>query len=497
MISLGEPKATAIALVGAGVLMTLSVLFSRATARIGVPIPLIFLALGMLAGEEGLGGISFNDYGFTFRLGTVALVLILFDGGLNTPMSAIRMGVKPASMLATFGVAVTAALIAVPAHFFGFSWEEGFLLGAVVSSTDAAVVFSVLRNSGVNIKKSLLSVLEMESGLNDPMAVILTVALTQNLFHDKPVGWHTLLEVPLEIGVGAALGLGIGFGGRHLLSKARLPSGGLYPIMTLALACLAFGVPTLFHGSGFLAVYVTSVILGNGAIPYRSSLLHVHNSVAWFSQIVMFLLLGMLVFPSQLIEVAPAGLGIGLFLTFVARPLAVFLSLAPFRYALKDMTYISWVGLRGAVPIILATFPVLAHGEHAQRLFDVVFFVVVVNALVPGGTVPRVTRWLGLELKQPPPAPAVLEINATQLLAGDVMSFYIEPSTLASETPIADLPFPPASAVLLAVRGDELIAPKGHTVLKPGDHVYVFCRPKDKQLIQMMFGTDTKDLAEA
>ena len=197
MISLGEPKATAIALVGAGVLMTLSVLFSRATARIGVPIPLIFLALGMLAGEEGLGGISFNDYGFTFRLGTVALVLILFDGGLNTPMSAIRMGVKPASMLATFGVAVTAALVAVPAHFFGFSWEEGFLLGAVVSSTDAAVVFSVLRNSGVNIKKSLLSVLEMESGLNDPMAVILTVALTQNLFHDKPAGWHTLLEVPV------------------------------------------------------------------------------------------------------------------------------------------------------------------------------------------------------------------------------------------------------------------------------------------------------------
>jgi cell volume regulation protein A len=323
------------------------------------------------------------------------------------------------------------------------------------------------------------------------------VALTQNLFHDKPFGWLTVAEVPIEIAVGALFGAILGFGGRQLLVRARLAAGGLYPILTLALACLAFGVPTLFHGSGFLAVYIASVILGNGPIPYRSSLLHVHNSVAWFAQIVMFLLLGMLVFPSKLIDVAPAGLGIGLFLAFVARPAAVFVSLAPFRFPLRDMAYISWVGLRGAVPIILATVPVLAHGIQGQRLFDVVFFVVVVNSLVPGGTVPRVTRWLGLELKQPPPAPATLEINATQLLAGDVMSFYIEPSTLASETPIAELPFPPASAVLLAVRGDELIAPKGHTVLKPGDHVYVFCRPKDKQLIQMIFGSDTKEVEEA
>lgn len=493
MIALGEPTATAFVLVTAGVLMALSVLFSRAPGRIGVPIPLIFLTLGMLAGEEGIGGISFNDYGFTFRLGTVALVLILFDGGLNTPIPTVRQGIKPAILLATIGVAATAGLVAVAAHALGFSWPEGLLLGAMTSSTDAAVVFSVLRDSGVHIKKSLSATLEMESGLNDPMAVILTIALTRNLFGEQAIGWHTLLQIPLEIGVGTAFGFALGFVGRQLLMHARLAAGGLYPVLTLALASLAFGLPTLFHGSGFLAVYVASVILGNGQIPYRSSLMHVHNSVAWLAQIAMFLLLGMLVFPSQLIKVAPAGLAIGLFLALVARPLATVLCLGPFRYPMRDIAYISWVGLRGAVPIILATYPIMAQGLGAQQLFDVVFFVVVVNAFVPGGTVPRITRWLGLELKQPPPAPAVLEINATQLLAGDVMSFYIEPSTLACETPISDLPFPTGSAVLLAVRGQELLAPKGNTALKPGDHVYVFCRPKDKQLIQMMFGSDSRE----
>jgi cell volume regulation protein A len=490
MTAMGEPFATAVALVTAGALMTLSVLFSRAPARLGVPIPLIFLALGMLAGEEGLGGIGFDDYDATFRLGTVALVLILFDGGLNTPLKTVRQGLLPASLLATVGVGCTAALVAVIAHVLGFAWNESFLLGAVTSSTDAAVVFSVLRGSGVHIKKSLSATLELESGLNDPMAVILTMALTDALVSGKPLGLMTLLHVPMEIAIGLLMGLVIGTIGRQLVLHIRLAAGGLYPVLTLALAALAFGLPTLFHGSGFLTVYVASLILGNGAIPHRTSLLHVHNSVAWMAQIVMFLLLGILVVPSHVLQVAPIGLGIGLFLTFVARPLSVFLCLAPLRYQWRDIAYLSWVGLRGAVPIILATIPVMAHSAGAKHLFDVVFFVVVVNALVPGGTIPKVTRWLGLEVKHAPMAPAVLEMNTNQLLAGDVMSFYIEPSTLACETPISELPFPTGSAVLLTIRGDELIAPKGHTVLKAGDHVYVFCRPKDKQLIQMMFGSD-------
>jgi cell volume regulation protein A len=487
-----EPFSTAVALTTAGALMTLSVLFSRAPARLGVPIPLIFLSLGMLAGEEGLGGIVFDDYDATFRLGTVALVLILFDGGLNTPFKTVRQGLRPAAILATLGVGCTAALVALPAHLYGFGWTESLLLGAVVSSTDAAVVFSVLRDSGVHIKKSLSATLELESGLNDPMAVILTMALTQAMVSGEPLSVQTLLHVPQEIIIGGVMGVVIGTIGRQLVLHIKLAAGGLYPVLTLALAALAFGVPTLFHGSGFLTVYVTSLILGNGAIPHRTSLLHVHNSVAWMAQIVMFLLLGVLVVPSQLITVAPIGLGLGLFLTFIARPLSVFLCLAPQRYPMRDIAYLSWVGLRGAVPIILATIPVMAHSTGANHLFHVVFFVVVVNALVPGGTIPYVTRMLGLEVRHPPAAPAVLEMNTDQLLAGDVMSFYIEPSTLACETPISELPFPTGAAVLLAIRGQDLIAPKGNTVLKPGDHVYVFCRPKDKQLIQMMFGSDER-----
>lgn len=488
MVLRGEPSATALLLVTVGVLMALSVLCSRAPARLGIPIPLIFMTLGMLAGEEGIGGISFNDYELTFRLGTVALVLILFDGGLNTPFSTVKQGFVPAGLLATVGVGMTTVLLACGAHLLGFAWPEAFLLGAVTSSTDAAVVFSVLRDSGVHIAKRLSATLEMESGLNDPMAVILTVALTDALFRDTPFGWHTIWHIPLEIGVGALFGGAIGTIGRQLMVYTKLAAGGLYPVLTLALAALAFGLPTLFHGSGFLAVYVASLVLGNGAIPHRTSLLHVHNSVAWLSQIVMFLLLGVLVSPSHLLQVAPVGLGIGLFLSFIARPLAVYACLLPIGMPFREASYISWVGLRGAVPIILATVPVLAHGAGAEHLFDVVFFVVVVNALMPGATVPKVTRWLGLVLKHPPPAPAVLEMNTNTLLAGDVMSFYIEPSTLACETPISDLPFPTGAAVLLAVRGQDLIAPKGGTVLKAGDHVYIFCRPKDKQLLQMMFG---------
>lgn len=490
MPDFSEPVSTAVLLVKAGLLMALSVLFSRAPARWSIPVPLIFLALGMLAGDEGIGIISFDDYDTTFRLGSVALVLILFDGGLNTPLSTVRQGIGPAAMLATVGVGATTALIAVSAHALGFAWGEAFLLGAVTSSTDAAVVFSVLRGSGVHLAKRLGATLEMESGLNDPMAVILTMALTKSLNSHQPLSWHTLAHIPVEIAIGLAMGLAIGFVGRQLILHAKLAAGGLYPVLTLALAALAFGLPTLFHGSGFLTVYVTSVILGNGAIPHRTSLLHVHDSIAWLAQIVMFLLLGVLVTPSRLIEVAPVGLGIGLFVTFIARPVAVFLCLLPFRFPLREVTLLSWVGLRGAVPIILATFPVMAKLADAHHLFDVVFFVVVINALVPGGTVPGFTKFLGLQLKQPPPATAVLEMNTNQLLSGEVMSFYIEPSTLACATPISDLPFPTGAAVLLAVRGRDLIAPKGDTVLRPGDHVYVFCRPKDKQLIQMMFGSD-------
>src|SRR4051812_25606228 len=292
-----EPEATALLLTTCGLLLGISVIFSRASQRTGIPIALLFIVVGMLAGSEGLGHIAFDDYRFAFRVGGVALALILFDGGLNTPLATVRKAAAPAGLLATVGVAGTAVLVAAVAHALGLSWPEALLIGAVVSSTDAAAVFSVLRGSGTNLKRRVGTTLEVESGINDPVAVILTTALTHNLITAGRTSiWLMAGEAVVQMLVGGALGLAFGYGGRALLTRIRLPAGGLYPVLTLAIALLAFAVPTLLYGSGFLAVYVAGVVLGNGALPYRAGLLRVHDSLAWLSQVAMFLVLGLLAF---------------------------------------------------------------------------------------------------------------------------------------------------------------------------------------------------------
>ena len=489
-----EPVATAVLLATLGALLAISALLSRASQRFAVPIPLIFLGIGMLAGSEGIGGIAFDDYGAAFRLGTVALVLILFDGGLNTPLVLVRQVGGPAAVLATAGVIGTAGLVAIAAFMLGFPWPHAFLLGAVVSSTDAASVFAVLRGSGIHLKRRVGATLEVESGFNDPMAVILTVALTQNVLQPgSAIGWRLPVNLLIELTVGLVIGLAVGHGGRLLLTRFRLAAGGLYPAMTLALAFLAFGVPTVLHGSGFLAVYVAAVILGNGPLPYRAGLLRVHDALAWLSQIAMFLVLGLLVFPSRVIEVMGVGLALALLLGVVARPVVVAFCLLPFRYPIREAAYVGWVGLRGAVPIILATFPVLSGAPGAERIFDVVFFIVVVNAIVPGATVPWVTRWLGLGSQEPPAPQAVLEIESRQPLEGDLLSFYIDEALAVTGVPMSELPFPEGSAATLIIRGKEMLAPKGNTALLAGDHVYIFTRPEDRPLIQLMFGRPEGD----
>jgi cell volume regulation protein A len=484
-----EPLPTAFLLVVAGVLMLVSVLLSRASGRSGLPVAMLFLGIGMAAGSDGPGGIEFNDYSSAFRLGTVALVLILFDGGLNTPLTAVRAAIRPASVLATVGVVATAGFLGLAAHLlFDFSWPVALLLGAIVSSTDAAAVFAVLRGSGLHLKRRVGTTLELESGLNDPMAVILTVALTQNLARGEGLGWGLLLSAAVQMVVGGAMGLGIGWAGRLLIKRLRLQVAGLYPVMTLALAFLAFGLPTLFQGSGFLAVYAVGVLLGNETLRYRTGLLRVHDALAWLSQVAMFLVLGLLVFPGELLGVAGVGLGLSLFLAFVARPLAVLLCLLPFRFPAGEIVYTGWVGLRGAVPIILATYPVLAGAPGAKDIFNIVFFIVVVNGFIPGMTVPWVTRKLGLAANVPEPPKAVLEIASTQLLNGELSAFYIDTASASAGARISELPFPPESAAMLIVRGLELLAPKGDTVLQAGDHVYVFSRTEDLPFLRLMFG---------
>lgn len=489
-----EPFGIALILAAVGALLAISVIFSHASEWFGLPIVLIFLLIGVLAGSEGLGGIAFDDAQLAFRLGTAALVLILFDGGLNTRVADVRTAAAPAIVLATVGVLATATLVAAAAHVLGLPWPTALLIGAVVSSTDAAAVFSVLRGSGIRLKRRVGTTLEVESGINDPMAVILTVLLTEHLLAPENLSWWgTGYGVLLQFSLGVVFGVAGGFAGRELLSRGRLTAGGLYPVFTIGLAFLIFGLTTVANGSGFLAVYVAALILGDGRLPYRHGLLRVHDAIAWLSQVVMFLVLGLLVFPSRLLDVAGIGLLLALFLAFVARPLAVALCLVPFRFPAREVFYIGWVGLRGAVPIVLATYPLLAGVAGAEGIFYIVFFIVVSNAILPGASVARVTNRLGLRSSEPPPPRAVLEIQSAQPLNGEISSFYIEPALAVCGSAIADFPFPEGAAATLLVRDSELIAPRGDTVLQAGDHLYIFARSEDLPFIQLMFGRPEAD----
>ena len=485
---MSEFSTTALLLTIFGLLLVASAALSRGLERAGIPVALLFLALGMLAGEEGLGGIPFEDYRFSFVMGTIALVLIVFDGGFNTSFASIRQGLRPALLLATFGVLVTAALAALCARAIGLSWNEAVLLGAVVSSTDAATVFAVLRGGRLGLAPRVATTLELESGLNDAVAVLLTVGATHAIGTGEMPGVGVVWGVPLQLAIGGLVGAGLGYGGRWLLQNVRISTGGLYPVVTLGLALLSFGAATVIGGSGFLAVYVTAVVLGSGRIPYHAGLRRVHDAVAWLSQVAMFLMLGFLVFPSRLLSVAGPGLLLALLLALVARPLAVALCLLPFRYPAREVACIGWVGLRGAVPIILATYPVLSGVAQADRVFDIVFFVVVVNALVPGATIRWVTRWLKLDAPPQAVPHATLEITSTALFDGDLLSFCVDASVVVCDTPIRDVPFPEGASIALVVRGQELVAARGSTVLRAGDQVYVFCRPGDERIISLLFG---------
>ncbi len=484
-----EPAATAVLLATFGVLLVLAVVFSRVTERIPVPVALVFLLIGMVAGSRSLSLIDFNNFFAAFRIGTIALVLILFDGGMNTAMPALRRVIKPAGVLATFGVIGTALLVGVAGRVAGFSWPEALLIGAIVSSTDAAAVFSVLRGSSLHLKKRVGATLEVESGINDPMAFILTLILTQNLLvPGSLVLWQIPLDIVLQIAVGTATGFAIGRGGRWFISRIRVQAGGLYPAVTLALAFLAFGVPTLLHGSGFLSVYIAGLVLGDGELPYRNSLYRVHDAAAWLSQIVLFMLLGLLVAPQELLEAGWAGVGIALFLTFIARPVVVAFFLLPFKYQPREVAYISWVGLRGAVPIVLATYPVLVLAPGAAQIFLVVFFIVVLSAVLPGATVSWVARKLGLEKLEPPIAPALLAIESRQHLTGDLLHFYVDDDVAVHDVTIEDLALPETAAVTVVVRGNALVPAHPKTTILSGDHVYLIARPEDRGFIQLLFG---------
>lgn len=484
----------AILLAGFGLLLGVSVMFSRASVRTGLPMTLVFLSIGMLAGSQGIGGIAFDDYSKAFWLGSVALAFILFDGGLNTHWDVVRRVLPAGALLATVGVLATASLMAVGGRMLGLEWSESWLIGAIVSSTDAAAVFSVLKASGVNLKRRLGTTLELESGLNDPVAFILTgVVVALVGAPDSVNALSSTGAVVMELAVGLAGGVAIGLGARWVLRTFPLRPSGLVPAFTVAVASLAFGLPALLHGSGFLAVYVAGIALGAGAMPYRSSVLRVHDTLAWLSQIGMFLVLGLLAFPLRVMQVLPIGIGLALFLAIIARPLSVVLCLLPFRYRPREIAFVGWVGLRGAVPIVLATIPVIARVPGAERAFDVVFVIVVANALLQGTTVPWLARKLGLESADPPAPPAMLEIEGPMPFETGIHSFHIEEDLPVCGQPLSEIPFPSTSSAMLIIRDRLLLAPRGDTVLQPGDHVYLLVDHGDTAYLQLLFGRPEGD----
>ncbi len=482
-----EPYATAAVLAVTGGLLVLAALVSRFSHRLGVPALLLFLLVGIAAGSEGIGGIAFADYALAFRVGSVALVLILFDGGLNTSPAVFRRAIMPAAALATVGVLVTALIVAGVAVGLGASWATAILVGAVVSSTDAAAVFSVLRGSRVRLTAATGATLEVESGLNDPLAMVLTIAATESLLGTARLT-QALPHAAIELAIGAVMGVAVGIGARALLQRVTLPAAGLYPVVTVAFAFLAFGLTTVAGGSGLLAVYLAGLVLAAGPLPYRAGVRRVHDALAWLAQMAMFLMLGLLVLPSRLVPMIPRGIALAAALAFVARPVGVMTSLAPFRYPWRERAFIAWVGLRGAVPIILAAYPVLRGVPQGEQVFHLVFFVTLVNALVPGATVAWTARRLGLAQAVPPPPPATVELVSLRDYAGEFVWYRVAQVSAVAGARIHDLPLPDGSVLALLLRGDEVIAPRGDVELRAGDHVCAFVLPADRPFVDLLFG---------
>ncbi len=461
-------------LVTAAVLLLLGILASKAAVRLGIPTLLLFLCLGMLAGSEGIGGIEFDYPRLARSVGIVALVFILFSAALDTKWDQIRPVLGSGVSLATLGVVISAVLLALFAKLFaGFSFYESLLLGVVVSSTDAAAVFTVLRSKNLALKGRLREVAELESGSNDPMAVLLTIGMLSLIADPGRSIWSLVPLFLLQLGVGAALGFLSGRAMLWLINRIRLEWDGLYPVLSVALVLAIYGITTLAHGSGFLAIYIAGLVLGNATFIHRRTLMLFHDGLAWLMQIAMFVVLGLQVFPSRLLPVASFGLLASAFLMFVARPVSVFAALGWSAFNWREKMFLSWAGLRGAAPIILATFPWVAGVANAELFFNVVFFITLTSVLLQGTTIPRVAKWMDV-LDSPRKKRAYpIEYNPAAGIRNELVEIEIGTDSQAAGRRIVELGLPKNVLIVLMGRGDELIVPSGSTVVLPGDTLLV------------------------
>ncbi len=482
----------------AAILILVGIVSSKLSARMGLPVLVLFLLIGMMAGDGGIGGIIFNNADAAHALGTLALAVILFDGGLQTPLTSIKAVWKPASLLATVGVLITAVITGFAAAWIlDLTLMEGLLVGAIVGSTDAAAVFSLLRNAGIHIRHRLKSTLEIESASNDPMAIFLTVGLLEVMVNGLPIGAGLLQLFILQMGVGAAVGMGVGWLAVRLINRIHLVATGLYPVLVAACGLLAFGVAANLGGSGFLAIFVAGVFIGNSRFVFQRSTFLFHDGLAWLGQITMFVVLGLLVHPQSLLDVWLEGLIIAIVLTFVARPMAVVPILLPFGFKAREITLVSWVGLRGSVPIILAIFPLIFGLPGAPLIFNVVFFVVLISATVQGSTLPIVARKLGLA-EAPPPAPAAtLEITALGDVDADIVEYTLTEQCRAAGRRLSQMALPDSTVVAMITRKLLVIPPRGSTTLLAGDHLFVVLRPETRAFVDRVFSAQVNDTSVA
>jgi potassium/hydrogen antiporter len=441
----------------------------RISSRSGLPSLLVYLGIGIAMGQDGIGGIDFDNAELTQVIGYAALVVILAEGGLGTKWKEIKPALPAASALALAGVSVSVGVTATAAHYLtGLEWRQALIIGAVVSSTDAAAVFSVLRK--IPLPSRVTGTLEAESGFNDAPVVILVVAFSE---HGPVEDWYRLVtEIAAELAIGAALGIAVGFLGSWGLRHVALPASGLYPIAVMAIAVTAYAAGALAHGSGFLAVYLASMVMGNAKLPHWPATRGFAEGLGWIAQIGMFVLLGLLVTPHELGDDVLPGLVIGLVLTMVARPLSVVLCLTPFRVPWQEQTLMSWAGLRGAVPIILATIPMVEGVAASRRIFNIVFVLVVVYTLVQGPTLPWLARTLRLG-KGPEAADLGIESAPLERLRGHLLSVAIPEGSKMHGVEVNELRLPAGAAVTLIVRDGKSFVPLPSTVLRRGDELLV------------------------
>ncbi len=460
-------------LLALALLLLISVSISKLAMRVGIPVLLLFLALGMVSGSDGIGGIYFDNPWLAQSVGVVALSFILFSGGLDTEWREIRTVLRAGLSLSTVGVTITALAVGwFAVAQFGFGWFEGILLGAIIASTDAAAVFAVLRGQRLGLRPRLSRLLELESGSNDPMAVFLTIGMTQLLVQPDLSITSLIPLFLLQMGLGAAIGWATAQITLFSINRLRLEYDGLYPVLTVAAVMLAYGASALVGGNGFLAVYLAGLLLGQRNFIHKRSLLHFHDAAAWLMQILMFVVLGLQVFPSRLPDIAGIGLAIALFVIVVARPLAVFISLALSDCSVREKLFVSWVGLRGAAPIVLATFPLLAGAQKADTIFHIVFFIVLTSVLLQGSLIAPVARLLGVHQAQPPGSRSPLQsMIVGGNLTSDLVEMTIPAESAAVGKQILDLGLPPGILIVLIARGDDLIVPTGSTLIEADDQL--------------------------